>query len=247
MKQNEFIQNPQLEGDDFFWQGNATGFLLIHGFTATTAEVRLMAEKLHADGFTTAAPLLPGHGTRPDDLNRATWQMWMEKVKHTYEELLQVTDRVFVIGESMGCLLAIELAVQHPEIAGLMLFAPAIKVNGLWTAHLLAPFKAYLHKSNNDDGLPWKGYNVYPLKGAVEFHKLQRHTQKQLPKITQPTLVFTGQYDQTIAPNAAQIILDNISSEIKHHIHMKESPHCILLDHELDLAYQHVKKFIHDV
>jgi len=244
MKQNEYIQNPHLEGDDFFWQGNSTGFLLIHGFTATKAEVRLLAEKLHKDGFTIAGPLLPGHGTHPDDLNRATWQMWLEKVKHTYEELLRATDRIFVIGDSMGALLAIELAVQHPEVAGLMLFAPAIKVKGLWKAHLLAPFKAYLQKSNNDDGLPWKGYNVYPLKGAVEFHKLQRHTQNQLSKITQPTLVFTGQHDHTIAPDSSQLILDNITSDVKRHIHLEDSPHCILLDHELNLAYQHVKNFI---
>ena len=68
MKLNNYMKNPQLDGEDFFVQGNSTGILLIHGFTATTTEVRLLAENLHHVGFTVAGPLLPGHGTHPEDL-----------------------------------------------------------------------------------------------------------------------------------------------------------------------------------
>jgi carboxylesterase len=203
-----------------------------------------MAEKLHQDGFTVTAPLLPGHGTHPDDLNRATWEMWLEKTKLFYEKCTRVCNRTFVIAESMGALLAIELGAQHPEIAGLMLFAPALKVKDLWLSPLLAPFKKYLNKSGKDDGLPWKGYTVYPLKASVELLKLQKHAQKQLPKITQPTLVFTGEQDQTISEDSADIILNNINASYKKHTHMEHSPHCILLAEELDLAYQQVKDFI---
>jgi carboxylesterase len=244
MTENEYIKNPQLEGDDFFWEGNSTGILLIHGFTATTAEVRLMAEKLHQAGYTTAGPLLPGHGTHPDDLNRSTWEMWLEKVKSFYEKLARQCDRTFVIAESMGALLGLELAAQHPEIAGLLLFAPAIKIDGLWQARLLAPFKKYLVKTGEDDGLPWKGYTVYPLRAAVEMMKLQKHARNRLAKITQPTLVFTGEHDHTISPESADIILDGISAVHKQHIRMKDSAHCILLDRELDRAFQFVEQFI---
>ena len=244
MTDNNFMKNPHLDGDDFFWQGNSTGILLIHGFTATTAEVRLMADKLHQAGYTTAGPLLPGHGTNPDDLNRATWQMWLEKVKDMYEDLARVCDRTFIVAESMGALLAIELAAQHPEIAGLALFAPALKISGLWPARLLAPFKAYFNKSGEDDGLPWKGYTVYPLKAIVQMIKLQKDAGEQLSRITQPTLVFTGEFDHTIDPDCADIVLNGIKSIVKQHIHMKESPHCILLDHELDRAFTILTHFI---
>lgn len=244
MAQNEFMKNPQLEGDDFLWPGNHIGVLLIHGFTATTAEVRPMAEKLNQAGFTTSGVLLPGHGTHPDDLNRATWQMWLQKVKQHYEELLRQCQRIFVIGESMGALLAIELAAQHPEIAGVILFAPAIKVDKLWTSRFLALFKPYLKKTSEDDGLLWKGYNVYPLNASAEMLKLQKHAQKQLPKIKQPVLVFTGEYDRTIAPESAEIVLQGIQSTIKKHIHLAESAHCILLDRDLDQAFKEVKTFI---
>lgn len=246
MQLTDFMKNPQLEGGAFFWKGNATGILLIHGFTATTAEVRLIAEKLHAAGYTTSGPLLPGHGTNPEDLNYATWQLWLEKIKQSYEELQRQCDRVFVVAESMGALLAIDLAAQHPEIAGLLLFAPAIKARNLWLARLVAPFKKYLEKSKKDDGLPWKGYTVYPVKAAVEMLKLQRFTRQQLKRVTQPTLVFTGEYDNTITADAAQIVMSGLGSDSKKLIHMAHSAHCILLDQELDQAYQIVVNFIQE-
>lgn len=244
---NPYIKNPELAGETFFWVGNQTGILLIHGFTATTAEVRLIAERLHQEGYTTAAPLLPGHGTHPEDLNHVTWQMWLERVKESYEEILHQCDKVFVIGESMGALLAVEIAAQHPEVAGLMLFSPAIKVKNLWFARFLAPFQTYREKTGKDDGLAWKGYKVHPLKASVELLKLQKHTRKQLKKINQPVLLVTGDLDHTIAPNSAELILDDIQSKIKHHIRMKESTHCILLDKELDLAYRYVTAFMSDL
>jgi carboxylesterase len=247
MTQNPYLKNPHLAGDDFFWQGNQIGILLIHGFTATTAEVRLLAEKLHAAGYTTAGPLLPGHGTHPDDLNRATWSMWVEKVKQAYQELASQCERIYVGGESMGGLLTLELARQHPEIAGLFLFAPAIKVYNShlpWLARIGWPFIKYFNKKGKDDSLPWKGYTVNPVKAGVQLHKLQIRVRRNLREIKQPVVVFTGEFDRTIAPISAQIILDNVSSQVRNHYHMQHSGHCVILDQELDEIAEDVLGFI---
>jgi carboxylesterase len=247
MTDNPYIRNPHLPGDDFFWEGNSTGVLLIHGFTATTAEVRLLAEKLHAAGYTTAGPLLPGHGTHPDDLNRASWGMWVEKIKYTYENLAKRCPRIFIAGESMGALLALELARQHPEVAGLFLFAPAIKVSGMWRTHVLWPFIKHFKKPPGNDSLPWKGYKVYPVKAGAELHKLQKHVRRNLPSIAQPVVVFTGEFDQAIAPDSAQIILEGVQSTVKHHLHMDKSGHAILIDRQLDQVTEHVLRFIEEL
>ncbi len=246
MLDNGFMRNDHLDGEDFHWPGNETGILLIHGFTSTTAEMRLIGEKLHQAGYTVGAPLLPGHGTHPDDLNRATWQMWLEKVKNYYEMLARECSRVFVVAESMGTLLALALNVEHPEVKGLLLFAPAIKVHKLWLTRFTAPFIKYLSKSSEDDGLPWKGYNVYPVRASVQMLKLQRYARRHLKEVTAPTLVFTGEYDTTLTPDAAESILKGIGSKEKGLVHMSESPHCILLDGELDQAFQDIVTFIQD-
>ena len=244
MTANEYMDKPHLNGDSIFWQGNQVGVLLIHGFTATTAEVRLMAEKLHASGLTTAAPLLPGHGTHPDDLNRATWPMWLQKVKETYEGLLKICDDVFVLGTSMGALLSLELAAQHPEIAGLLLFSPALKVEGLWLAQLLAPFKKYLGKQPKGENLAWKGYNVYPLKAAGQLYKLQKHVKGILPKIEQPILIFTGDKDNQVLNEAIAPLVNQVKSLEKEHHPMQNSGHFVMLEGDLDEASELTLGFI---
>lgn len=42
--------------------------VLLHGFTSTPASVRAWAEGLAAGGSPVSVPLLPGHGTRWEDL-----------------------------------------------------------------------------------------------------------------------------------------------------------------------------------
>ena len=55
-----YILNPELEGGSFFWKNGETGVLLLHGLTATTAEVRPLAKSLLKEGYTVSGILLPG-------------------------------------------------------------------------------------------------------------------------------------------------------------------------------------------
>ncbi|MBS1245743.1 MAG: uncharacterized protein H6R36_398 [Chloroflexi bacterium] len=93
---HEIIRNPHLEGDTFFWEGGPVGVLLIHGYTATTAEVRLLGRFLHERGYTVSGPLLPGHGTTPQAMNRCRWQDWTGAVEQAYRQISTRCDRVFV-------------------------------------------------------------------------------------------------------------------------------------------------------
>lgn len=48
--------------------GGPAGALVLHGFTGNPGSVRGVADALAAAGFTVELPLLPGHGTRVEDL-----------------------------------------------------------------------------------------------------------------------------------------------------------------------------------
>ena len=130
------------------------------------------------------AQCLPGHNTYPEEINKFTWRDWVEAVEKAYRELATCCDQVFLGGESTGGLLALYLAPQHPEISGLLTYAPALKLDistlDQIKLRLAAPFIPYLPKSGEDDDLPWKGYTVNPLKGVIQLLKLQRQV---LPKL----------------------------------------------------------------
>jgi carboxylesterase len=240
----EYIKNSQLDGNPFLYKGNKVGFLLIHGFTATTTEVRLLANKLHKDGYTVSAPLLPGHMTTPDGMNKCSWKDWYSAVEAAYLSLKAKVDTVFVGGESMGALLTLLLASRQSGIKGLLCYSPALIVNNIWLSHLLYPFIKYQPKGGKEDNLPWKGYTVNPVHAAAQMHYVQMHIRKALPAITIPITIFQSKIDTSVDPHGAEIVYERVSSTDKELHWFNESAHCMILDKQLDDIYAVTRKFI---
>ncbi len=250
---NPNLHNPQLEGDSFFWKAGPTGVFLAHGYTATTAEIRPLAEKFHQRDYTIAAPLLPGHGTQAADLNHVTWREWVRAGQESLNQLTACCERVFVGGESMGGLLALYLASQNPRLAGILLYAPAIHLTMSAADRLKlllgAPFIEQVARESLDGADAWQGYPGLPLHGALELLRFQAATRSRLANITQPLLIFQGRLDVTVAADAGQIIFDGVKSSIQEHHWLEKSNHAIPLGPERDLvaeiSIQFIEKLFH--
>lgn len=229
--------NPHLEGGPLYWDAGPTGVLLIHGFTATTAEVRLFAPRLREAGYSVAAPLLPGHGTNPKDANRQTWQEWACEAEEAYCQLQARCGRVFLAGESLGGLLAIWLGVRHPEVVGVMTYAPALRLTEprkkRILIRLLAPFVTSIEKKPSTSTV-WQGYPVVPLKAAYQLLKFQREVSRVLPSLRAPLLVIQGSLDPTVSAAVPEEVCRRAGSKVKEVHIMKKTAHCVLLDQELD-------------
>src|SRR5690606_581509 len=94
--------------------GRNPALLAIHGFGATPNEVLMLTEEARALRLRTRAPLLPGHGTHAGDLARTSYADWYASAER---ELLQLSesDSVIVGGQSMGAVVALDLAATHPS------------------------------------------------------------------------------------------------------------------------------------
>lgn len=248
---SEYIRNPHLEGDSFFWLGGKTGVLVIHGYTASTAEVRPLGKYLHERGYTVLGPLLPGHNTSPQDLNRQKWHHWTSAIERAYDELKSKCERVFVCGESMGGLLTLHLAAHHPEIAGVVVYAPAFRVANHDTTirrarllHRFVPLVKKAVREPSDADARWKGYNVNPISALVQMNNLQKELDKHLPKIHQPLLVIQGRLDQAIDLISGELILQRVSSQDKTMHWFEKSTHCVILDCEWEQAAEMTLNFI---
>lgn len=248
---SEFIRNPHLEGDAFFWQAGKVGALLIHGFTASTAEVRPLGEYLHQRGYTIAAPLLPGHNTTPQDLNRQRWQNWTQAVEQAYQELKSQCERIFICGESMGAVLTLYLASEHPEIAGIVLYAPALRVANHESTmrkarliHRLVPHVVKPVREPSSADARWRGYTVNPIPALVQMSKMQDAVRQRLPRVQQPLLIIQGRLDQSIDLQSGEIILQHVASTQKEMHWLDHSTHCAILDCEWEQAAEMTWKFI---
>ena len=95
---------------------NPFGVLILHGITGTPENVRNVAPPLEALGLLCSLPTLRGHGAETAEaLRHVTWQEWMEDAENALFELLNETEKVIVIGHSMGGWIALNLAVDHKD------------------------------------------------------------------------------------------------------------------------------------
>ena len=243
----QFPTAGELDPSRFDFDGGNTGILLLHGYTGSPTAVRPMGEYLASKGMRVVAPLLPGHGTTPDDLNTRTWREVADAAADELYTLQGQCDRVFVGGLSMGGLLALYLGERCTGIAGLVPMAAAIYAKS--PLRFLLPIirrvvstfpKSSDPKLSVEDiecaKLMW-GYHCEALHFAAEVLELMREVRIDLPKVHQPLLIFQGAHDKTVPMKAAWDIAEHSSSHDTELIVLPHSGHCLSVDGERDQVF----------
>lgn len=230
---------PILPGAEAFdYVGGSTGVLLCHGFTGTPQSLRPWGEHLAAEGLAVSCPLLPGHGTRWQEMNQTRWPDWYGAVDRAFAVLRARCDQVFVAGLSMGGTLAIRLAEQHgAAVAGLVLVNPSLATER-WDVKLLPVLSRILGSRPgvaNDikqAGSREVAYDRLPLKAALSLQELWELTRSELAKVDQPVLTFRSPQDHVVAPLSGRLLLDGISSTDVEERLLPDSYHVATLDND---------------
>ncbi len=245
-------QPPHLDPSPFFLPAGPVGVLLIHGFTGSPPEMRLLGDYVHRRGLTVAAPLLPGHGTTVDDMNRCRWTDWTGAVEAALADLRARCPTVFVGGLSMGSLLALYLAAYHPDLAGAILYSPAVKVAD-WRIHL-TPLVRHIIRTQDKSGQSdlsdpqaqqrlWC-YDEQPLAAAAELLTLSRRVRRLLPHVTCPVLIVYSVRDREIHPDSARITYERVGSTDKELVTLHHSGHGLTVDSEWEFVAEKTLGFI---
>ena len=238
------------------WSAHGTGknahvgVLLVHGFTGSPPSMRPWGEFLHSKGYTVRVPLLPGHGTKVQNLNKTKWEEWPAKVSFELSELQKTCDTIFLVGLSMGGGTVLNVAESNNDkIAGIVLVNPMIYVKGIPVelAFFLSRFQK-LRSSVGDDikrpGITEWGYDHLPTRGVYQLLKMLRVTRRNLNKITVPVQLFHSVEDHTLPVGNTDIILSEISSKEKTRIELVNSYHVATLDYDQELIFQNSLTFI---
>jgi carboxylesterase len=226
------------------------GVLLVHGFTGAPPSMRPWGEFLHSKGYTVRVPLLPGHGSKPEDLNEVKWQEWPAKVIRELNELKKTCDTIFLIGLSMGGGTVLNVATtNNEEIKGLILVNPWIHLKGVTVevSFLVSRFRKMRASVGNDikrPGITEWGYDATPMRGVYEALKMLRITRKNLPAVTVPVQLFHSVEDHTLPVSNTEIILAEIGSKDKTRIELVNSYHVATLDYDQELIFQNSLTFI---
>ncbi|TET53811.1 MAG: alpha/beta fold hydrolase [Anaerolineales bacterium] len=236
----------------FFLDGGPVGALLIHGFTGAPPEMRLVGDYLHQRGLTISGPLLPGHGTTAADLNRRQWTEWVDHAEEALGELRRRCESVFVGGLSMGSLVTLCLAAQHPELPGAIVYSSPVLIRE-WRAYA-APLLKYVipiirkpRRNTLTDPqareLLWY-YNEYPVRAAHEVLKLARRARRLLGRVSCPLLAIHTTLDHYVHHRSLQYILDRVASKESEGIMLANSGHALTVDSEWEFVAEKTYRFI---
>ncbi|MGW0839274.1 alpha/beta hydrolase [Streptomyces sp. NPDC002787] len=242
---------PVLPGaEPYHHEGGEVGVLLCHGFTGSPQSLRPWAEYLAARGLTVALPLLPGHGTRWEDLRPTGWQDWYAEVDRELRSLRERCAHVFVAGLSMGGALALRLAAKHGDaVDGVMVVNPANKVHGP-AAHALPVLRHFVPTTKGitsdiaKEGVEEVGYSHVPLHAAHSLRTFLRLVDGELPQVTQPLLLLHSARDHVVPPVDSERVLGRVSSTDVTEILLEQSHHVATLDHDADRIFEESHAFV---
>ncbi len=219
--------------EPFVFEQGPTACLLIHGFSGSPAEIRPLGEYLAAQGITVKAPLLPGHGTTPEDLRQTRWPQWVRAAEAELGEMKARYGRVHVAGFSMGGLVSLYLAAHHEVATVTALSCPSKLAD--WR-QIFVPLAKYLMPyyptkiSNPELAEQMESYDRFPMAAVHSLIHLARQVRKDLPRVRQPLLVMQGDRDRWIAEESGSYIMANAGSAEKEFVSLPGRNHLITLE-----------------
>ena len=226
------------------------GVVLVHGFTGSPAAMRPWAEFLNARGYSVRVPLLPGHGTKPSDLNEVQWPEWPAKVKAEIAELQKQCSQVFVAGLSMGGGTTLHVAAElGDKLSGIILVNPMIHVRGISPTLAFAISRVVKFGKSVGNDIKRKGvteysYDKMPYRGIHQLLTMLQLTRAALPSVKVPMQLFHSVDDHTLPVSNTEIIMREVGSTNKSRIELLNSFHVATLDHDSELIFANSLTFI---
>ncbi len=208
-----------------------TGVLCIHGFTGGPFEIEPFADFLSEQtDWIIETPTLPGHG-KILELHGQSAEMWMMEAELALKRLKVRTDRVIIVGFSMGGLIALYLSMRY-KIDRLVLLSAAVKY--ISTAQMAEEVRIALKDMASGRINKNAGYHLYeykfrqtPIRSAIQFLRVVKMVQPYYAAIKLPVFIVQGNKDGVVPPTAAQFIYDQLGSSEKHLYRSETGRHLI--------------------
>lgn len=191
----------QLPASLFFEKG-PRAVLLLHAYTGSFNDVRMLARFLEKNQYTVYAPLFSGHGTKnPEDILQQTPEQWWQDAQAALAFLKEKGYKeIAVFGLSMGGLYAARLLTLTDSaiIGGGTFCSPLVKRENAVHQNFMIYAKQVLKEAW--DATKEQKIAHDSVTQLTEIEELTTVVYQQLPQITQPFFLAQAGKDALIDP-----------------------------------------------
>ncbi|MCO5386093.1 MAG: alpha/beta fold hydrolase [Desulfosporosinus sp.] len=247
--------------EPFYFLGNRVGCLLIHGFSGSPSEMRLMGERLTEFGWSVLGVKLSGHGTSPEEMAKTNWEDWAKDAEVGVRKLRESCDIVIGVGLSMGGLLALHLGTLGIIDGLITMNAPMILADRRTRfVRFVRPFMTYVEKpkskpvasvaksktasSVTEPKAERFVYERIPVDALISLNRGIRQVRSKLYAIKCPALLMQSTRDLTVNPISVEIIRKKIQQVNPGVIYWEKSGHILTLGQERDEVVLKVHEFL---
>ena len=219
--------------------------LFIHGFAGGTYDYGELINDLELSGlFDTFSYTMKNHGNLV--INKVTKDDWIKDAEYNIEKLIKYGYKeIYVIGHSMGGVIAAYLASKYKEVKKLVLAAPAFqyfkfegnKINILESIKVVPN----LFKDYNKEEVISRLFKV-PIPTIKEFMSLVSEHHSDVKNIICPTLIIHGTKDEIVPDTSVNYVYDNIKSTSVSLVEISGLTHDLFINDR----YDDVKKLVFD-
>ncbi len=216
------------------------GVLLVHGLNGSRRDMTEVEEYLQARGMITHNMLLPGHGTRVQELMPLGWSDWSQAVRQELHTLKQRCDVVFLVGHSLGGALSLHVAA-HEEVAGIVSMCAPLHLHpgtelfvkiAKYVTPLLPTLREDLRDRHARRRYTRDVYRWTPMSPVESLLRYLPQLRAELPQITAPALIMISVHDHVVPARDGREIYKIIGSKEKYLVTFHRSYHLIMKDHD---------------
>lgn len=219
--------------------------LVIHGFSSSSIEMEELVADLNLEPkFDVFAFTLSGH--KDGKLKGVSKEDWKDDVEEWMMYLLsQGYRKVYLVGHSMGAMLAVELAVKYKQVKKLVLVSPGVYCGSfLQMAEDIAhPIKAIKEEDSSYQNMIRKLFRVN-RKAHKELRKLIAEERPLLDEVTCPILVMQGDKDEVVPKKASYYAYRHVKSKKKELIIVEGGRHNLLLGSRRRDCIRYIHKYL---
>ena len=233
----------------FFFEAGPRAVLLLHGFTGSSADVRMLGRFLEKHGYTSHAPHYKGHGVPPEELIVTNPSEWWQDVINGYNTLKQAGyEEIAVAGLSLGGVFSLKLALEQPVKGVVTMCSPmTMRTTDIMFEGVIDYAKQYKKqqgKSEQEIELEIEAIKKQGMASLPQLQQLINEVRQKIDLLYAPILVIQSRHDNVINPDSANIIFNTVESIDKKISWFEQSGHVITLDKERDQLHEEVLTFL---